>query len=157
MDKNTLLQSLPQRGSLYWIGLRPEKNADLQSVPSAQINAEEGLEGDHYRGRSKKRQVTLIQKEHLEVVGQFLGKEVSPLLTRRNLVVEGINLLALKDQTFCIGDVILEGTGHCHPCSKMEINLGAGGYNAMRGHGGITAKVIQGGTIALGDEVSLVK
>ena len=81
---------------------------------------------------------------------------IDPSLTRRNIVVSGINLLALKERQFIIGaDVILETTGLCHPCSRMEENLGAGGYNAMRGHGGITAKVIQGGTIQAGDPIKL--
>jgi MOSC domain-containing protein YiiM len=71
-------------------------------------------------------------------------------------MVSGINLLALKDRRFQIGEVLLEGTGYCHPCSKMERNLGEGGYNAMRGHGGLTAKILRGGTIRLGDTVRLV-
>ena len=97
-------------------------------------------------------------KEHLKVVASILGKdEVDPLLTRRNIVISGVNLLAFKNMQFQIGkDVILEMTGACHPCSKMEKNLGPGGYNAMRGHGGITTKVIQGGEIGVGDEVRLV-
>jgi MOSC domain-containing protein YiiM len=68
-------------------------------------------------------------------------------------VVQGINLLSLKEKQFKIGNVILETTGLCQPCSRMEMNLGTGGYNAMRGHGGITAKVVRAGTIAIDDEV----
>ncbi|MDW3192305.1 MAG: MOSC domain-containing protein [Cytophagales bacterium] len=153
-----LMQSMPQVGTINWIGLRPERKSPLQSVKSALVNTENGLTGDHFNGKySDKRQVTLIQKEHLATVASILGKEtVDPGHTRRNIVVSGINLLALKDQKFQIGQAILEGTGYCHPCSQMETNLGEGGYNAMRGHGGITARVIQEGAIKIGDEVRLV-
>ena len=68
-------------------------------------------------------------------------------------MVSGINLLALKDKRFRAGDVLLEYTGACHPCSKMERALGAGGYNAMRGHGGITARVLEAGLLRIGDRV----
>ncbi|MEH6562787.1 MAG: MOSC domain-containing protein [Marinobacter sp.] len=78
---------------------------------------------------------------------------IGPEVFRRNIVVSGLNLLALKGKTFQIGGVVLEYTGLCHPCSKMEISLGPGGYNAMRGHGGITTRVVEGGDMALGDAV----
>lgn len=153
-----LLDTLPQKGRLVWIGLRPARKAELISVEEAEITTEEGLRGDHYKGtRSKKRQVTLIQAEHLQAVASMLGQdEIPPGLTRRNLLVAGINLLALKDRKFQIGEVVLEGTGLCHPCSRMEENLGPGGYNAMRGHGGLTARVIRGGKIRLEDKVFMI-
>ncbi len=91
----------------------------------------------------------------MAVIAACLGHEsVDPALLRRNIVVSGINLLALKDKHFHIGDTLLEFTGPCHPCSKMERMLGAGGYNAMRGHGGITARVHEAGVIRLSDTVS---
>ena len=82
---------------------------------------------------------------------------VTPQQLRRNLVIAGINLLALKGQRFQIGEVILEGTAPCAPCSKMETALGPGGFNAMRGHGGLCARVLQGGMIRLGDTVSMLQ
>ena len=103
-----------------------------------------------------KRQVTLIQAEHLGVIAALAGLEaVTPEQLRRNIVVSGLPLLALKDRRFRIGSeadgwVLLEGTGECHPCSRMEEALGAGGYNAVRGHGGITARVLEGGLIVVG-------
>jgi len=149
---------MPQTGKIEWIGLRPSKKASLEEVTEAQITEADGLVGDHYTGTSKKRQVTLIQAEHLQTVASVLKKDaINPQETRRNIVVSGINILALKDKQFRIGEeVILEMTGLCHPCSRMEANLGEGGYNAMRGHGGITTKVIKGGTIKVGDAVAML-
>lgn len=128
--------------------------------PTQQVEAVvgRGLVGDHRADRDRKtsgkRQVTLVQAEHLPVVASLTGRrEVDPALLRRNLVVAGINLLSLKGHRFRIGDVELVGTGECHPCSRMEENLGEGGYQAMRGHGGLTASVVNGGTIEVGAEV----
>lgn len=146
-----------QSGKVEWIGLRPAKRAALETVSSVSVTEEKGLVGDHYSGQSGKRQVTLIQAEHLDAVASMLGMEkVPPEWVRRNIVVSGINLLALKDSTFRIGDCELEVTGLCHPCSRMEENLGKGGYNAMRGHGGITTRVVKGGTIQLGDTIDFL-
>ena len=148
--------TMPQVGTVEWIGVRPKRKAVLNEVDSVAITVESGLVGDHNVNKGGKRMVTLIQKEHIDLVQSVMGKSVSPLDLRRNIVVSGINLLALHDQEFTIGDcVILRGTGHCVPCSRMEQNLGSGGYNAMRGHGGITATVVVGGTVDVGSYVAL--
>lgn len=154
----SLINNLPQIGRLEWIGIRPERRQPLKNLKEVEVTEKGGLAGDHFSSTfSKKRQVTLIQKEHLDGVASLLGTDtIDPVLTRRNLVIKGINLFALRDKKFSIGEVVLEGTGYCHPCSRMEENLGSGGYNAMRGHGGITAKVIKGGLISEGDEVKLL-
>lgn len=157
-----LLQTLPRAGRLEWIGLRLARRGEVRSVPQADAEVGLGLLGDHRTNRKpdpkSKRQVTLIQAEHMDVVAALTAHtEVSPALLRRNLLVSGINLLALKDQRFYVGEVLLEGTGLCHPCSRMEENLGEGGYNAMRGHGGITARIVEGGTIRVGDPVRFAK
>ena len=102
--------------------------------------------------------MTLLQAEHLPVIAALVGRgEIDPALLRRNLVVSGINLLALVAAEFAVGPVRLLGTGRCHPCSRMEEALGPGGYNAMRGHGGITALVLEPGVLAIGDPVRLVR
>jgi len=153
----TLLDTLPQIGNVDWIGLREGKKADLVIVDKVMANTKQGLIGDRYAGRSGVRQVTLIQAEHLHVIASCCGnKNVEPKLLRRNIVVSGINLLALKDKCFSIGTAKLQMTGLCHPCSFMEKTLGPGGYNAVRGHGGITARVIENGEISINDQVCYI-
>ncbi len=147
---HTLLNTLPQAGTVTWLGTRPERRAPLEAHPTVTIT-DKGIEGDHFSGRpGSKRQVTLIQHEHLLAVASMLGMaEVPPELVRRNIVVKSINLLALKNKQFIVGGAVLAMTGLCHPCSRMEENLGPGGYNAMRGHGGITARVVAPGAVTV--------
>lgn len=151
-----LINTIAYPGELVWIGLRPQRRAQMQVVEQADITAN-GLTGDHASGAGKiagKRGVTLIQQEHLAVIGAFLHQPpIDPTLLRRNLVIKGINLLSLKGRTIKIGTATLAVTGPCAPCSRMEEMLGNGGYSAVRGHGGITARILTSGTIALGDTV----
>ena len=150
-----LLATFAGEGRLHWIGLRPGRRETVASVPSAQLLAGRGIAGDRSASRrGGRRQVTLLQQEHLAAIASLCGREqVEPALLRRNLLVSGINLLALKGVRFRLGDALLEGTGACHPCSRMEEVLGIGGYNAVRGHGGITAVVVEGGRISVGDSL----
>ncbi|AUD02712.1 MOSC domain-containing protein [Spirosoma pollinicola] len=153
-----LFDVFPRSGRVEWIGIRPERRVAVEAVDSIDVSEKKGILGDHYSGQSGNRHVTLIQAEHLPVVAALTGRDVlDPAVVRRNIVVSGLNLLALKDHKIQIGDVVLQITGQCHPCSKMETALGPGGYNAMRGHGGMTAKVIQGGSLRVGDEVMPVR
>ena len=147
-----LLARFPREGRVDWIGVRPARRADLIELGDVAI-VERGLVGDH-RARPGKRAVTLIQAEHLPAIAAMAGKtDMDPGLLRRNIVVSGINLLALRKRRFRLGTAILEGTGPCAPCSRMEEALGPGGYNAVRGHGGITARVVEPGRAATGDAV----
>lgn len=152
------LGNLPQVGRVEAILLRPAHRAPVERRESAWARAGQGLEGDRHRG-SGRRQVTLLQAEHLDVIASLLGRApgaVDPAALRRNLVVRGVNLLALRQARFRVGAALLEGTGTCDPCSRMEEALGDGGFNALRGHGGITARVLEPGLIEVGAEVRLV-
>ena len=141
-------------GRLEWIGLRPARREPLLAVDNADVS-EAGLVGDH--ARPGRRAVTLIQSEHLPVIAALAKlDEVAPEMLRRNLVVSGLNLIALRHRRIAIGDVVLSITAPCPPCSRMEEALGPGGYTAMRGHGGVYAEVVTGGALALGDCVSPV-
>jgi MOSC domain-containing protein YiiM len=142
-------------GRVKWIGIRPARRQTIEVLEQVQANTQNGLIGDRYAGSSGKRQVTLIQWEHLSAIASMLSIEaVDPALLRRNIAISGINLLALKDKQFSLGSAVLEYTGLCHPCSFMETTLGPGGYNAVRGHGGLTARVIDSGLIRVNDRLS---
>lgn len=163
-----LVRQFPRPGRLDRIILRPERRAPTVCVDSVQVLMDRGLAGDRASDRKPaaagggKRQVTLIQAEHLPAIAAFMGVEkVDPMLLRRNLVVSGLNLLAARalfknePMVLCIGDqVALEITGPCEPCSRMEALLGPGGYNAMRGHGGMNARVIADGVVRVGDAIT---
>jgi MOSC domain-containing protein YiiM len=153
-----LFENFVQKGEVVWVGIRPASRANIKVLDAVKVT-KLGLEGDRStkNAPTNKRQVTLIQSEHLEAAASFLGiSKIDPTLTRRNIVVKGLNLNALKGRKFQIGTAILEMTGFCYPCGRMEENLGKGGFNAMRGHGGITCRVISEGEITLGDAVEVV-
>lgn len=152
------LEDVPQTGTLAWIGLRPAADAAMIVVDHCEVIEDRGLAGDRAAKRSGgNRQVTLIQAEHLPVIARLCGlPAVAPERLRRNLVIEGINLVALQKLRFAIGDVILAGTGPCAPCGTLDETIGPGAFQATRGHGGITAKVVRGGVIRVGDRVRVV-
>jgi MOSC domain-containing protein YiiM len=152
------------------IVLRPGRGAPAIRVDEAIATPGRGLEGDRRAlqadvraHRSTARELTIVQAEHLPLLARWTGHDALDVrLLRRNLVVSGVNLLALRSPfadrplLWRIGEqVVMRVTGSCDPCSRMEEALGPGGYNAMRGHGGVTACLVRGGLIRVGDPVAL--
>ena len=164
-----LVQRFCAEGRVEAIVLRPERQKPAHFAAQVQAEPGLGLIGDRRSGtvrvglEVRKREITMFQSEHLPVVAAWCGLEsLEATRLRRNLVVSGINLLAMRSPfpdvrlEWQIGDqVCLEVTGSCDPCSRMESELGLGGYNALRGHGGVTARLVTGGTIRVGDGVQL--
>ena len=158
------LEDLPS-GELSWIGLRPERRAEVVEVGSVQAIAGSGLAGDHRYENTlgSGRQVTLMSEEYVGQIAHFLSLSGEAVvanaalarLLRRNLVIKGMNLEALRYQQFSIGGAIFEAGAICHPCLRMEELLGKGGIAAMIGHGGLCLKVVQSGKISVGDAVCL--
>ena len=155
LDK--IARDLPP-GTLTWIGLRSERRGQVTPVERAKAIAAKGLEGDHRMDKTlgSARQVTLISEEFMQQIAHFTGfSTIDPVLLRRNLVVSGINLNALRHQRFQIGEAVFEATALCHPCSRMDAALGKGGVAAMIGHGGLCARILNTGYITVGDRLEV--
>ncbi|MFP7673067.1 MOSC domain-containing protein [Marivita sp. S0852] len=155
IELRTLLSRHAQDGRVAWIGIRPKRHDSM--VPQSDVHVlQDGLSGDH--ARPGKRAVTLIQAEHLPVIAALIGRQdIAPDILRRNILVSGLNLSALRGAILSVGTARLRITTVCAPCSRMETALGHGGYNAMRGHGGWCAEVVAPGHLSLGDPVQVVE
>lgn len=152
-----LVDTVVGHGRVDAIVVRPGRRVPATHVTHTRAVVDRGLAADRHSARARPRsirQVTLLQAEHLPVIAALAGlDEVDPRDLRRNLVVRGLNLLAAKGRRLQVGDAVLEVTGPCHPCSRMEEALGPGGFQAMRGHGGMNARVVVDGDITVGDTV----
>ncbi|MFK7937868.1 MAG: MOSC domain-containing protein [Roseovarius sp.] len=147
-ELRTLRQRHAAPGVVTWIGLRPERLADVVVVDRSALD-ETGLIRDH--SRAGPRALTLIQAEHLPVIASLAGvPEVAPETLRRNIVIRGINLWAVRHDRLRLGTAEIKLTKPCSPCSRMERLIGPGAYNAMRGHGGWYAEIAVPGVVHLG-------
>ena len=148
-------------GKLEWIGIR-EFQGDIKSLDSVLAIKGEGLEGDKITSKkSKKRQVTLMQKEHISVILSLAQEKDQSRIRKiqyyfkRNLLISKCNVQNLKGKIFTIGDAKFLGTGDCKPCKKIENLLGVSMLDAMQGMGGITALVAESGIIKINDQLKL--
>ncbi len=167
MELRELTRQFGRPGRLDAIFLRPRRDVAAIGVESVAALADRGLAGDRSAAREPPatgggtRLVTLIQTEHVPLIAAWTDRpDLDPAALRRNLMISGLNLLAARSPFADVrlhlrvgADVLIRVTGPCDPCSKMEAVLGRGGYNAMRGHGGLTARVVAGGTLRIGDAV----
>ncbi|MCF8237198.1 MAG: MOSC domain-containing protein [Saprospiraceae bacterium] len=141
-------------GRVRWIGVRSERYEPLTLKDEVVAQAGIGLEGDHYQDPGGKRQITLIMQEDLVSAAADLGREeIDPGLVRRNVVISGVDLHRYTKGFLRIGPCLIEVTGKCHPCQRMEQNLGEGGLRSLAGRGGVTGRILEGGVIQKDDLV----
>ena len=121
----------------------------MMAVESARAVENLGLEGDRHAKADSKRQVLLMEAETLEKVGLQVGD------VKENITTRGIELMDLPVGTrLRVGEAILEITGQCHPCERME-ELRPGLRATLAGQRGMLARVAQGGWMRLGDSIAV--
>lgn len=124
------------------------------SVDSAECIAGKGIIGDRYFGYKDnwKGQITFITRETIAAVSEKLGKEeIDAKLFRRNVVVSGIDLNTLIGKTFRLGSAVFRGSEECAPCIWMDEVVQKGAKELMKGRGGLRCRIVESGTIRLGE------
>ncbi|HXF64415.1 MAG TPA: MOSC domain-containing protein [Caldilineaceae bacterium] len=126
-------------------------------VAEVEARAGRGLVGDRYYGAPAhyEAQVTFFAWEVFAALqAEFNRPDLSPILTRRNIVLAGANLNQLIDQEFTLDfgehGVRLVGVHPCSPCAWMDAMLGEGAHTFLRGRGGLRARVLSSGVIRRG-------
>lgn len=132
------------------IQLCPGHREPMQPVDQATLITGVGLEGDKHAAPASLRQVLLADREALDEVA------VAPGTIKENLTVEGLNVMGLAVGTrLRLGaQAVLEITNVCEPCFRMdEIRMGL--KDELVGRRGMVSRVIQGGSIRIGDPISI--
>jgi MOSC domain-containing protein YiiM len=145
-------------GTVSAVYVAPAAESAMVAVPSASAVAGRGLEGDRYfdgagtfseRGGTG-RDITLVDAAALADAG------VAPAESRRNVVVEGLDLDALIGRTFRVGEVECVGRRRCEPCAHLQRLTRPGVLRALVRRGGLRADVVSGGVVRVGDAVAAV-
>ena len=122
----------------------------ILEVDRIECVAGQGLVGDRYFAEKKdsKGQITFFALEvHRQLCAQFAQPGTPPSVYRRNVITEGFDLNALIGQEFELQGLRFLGTEECKPCSWMDQAVAPGAEAAMKGHGGLRAKILTTGTL----------
>ena len=149
-------------GRLIGIAHRPAHRAPMQTVDSALVETNGGVEGDHKGRKFPRRGVTLLAREAWEAALAELAKTGNvddlPWTARRaNLLIEGVELPRALGGIVQIGPVVLEITYPTTPCKRMD-EAREGLMRALypEWRGGVTCRVLEGGRVSVGDSVAVL-
>jgi MOSC domain-containing protein YiiM len=152
-------------GRVVSLFISPRRGERMQPRTVVRALAGQGLEGDRYAlaqgsysrtRRQVARHVSLIGREAMEAANEQLSRlglaPFEPDETRRNIIVEGVDVYALLGRDFRIGAVRLRGSDITRPCHVPSAAAGKTGFKeAYHDRGGILAEILSEGLIALGD------
>ena len=143
-------------GRLIGIARREQKRADMEILEDAEVSEHTGVAED-FRGKPGNRQVTVVSAEAWAATCEDLGQQMPWTTRRANLLVEDVQLPRRTGDVIEVGSVRLLITMEVDPCSRMEEQ-----YDGLKAaltpdwRGGVACTVLQGGSVRLGDDVSVV-
>jgi MOSC domain-containing protein YiiM len=136
----------------------------MQPLSEAEATAGVGLAGDRYAvgvgfysarpTDPGAREVTLFEAEVLDQLRADHGIVLTVAEHRRNLTTRGVRLSGLLGRRFRVGEVLLEGVKDCPPCEHLEQLVEKAVLQPLVGRGGLRARVLEGGTIRVGDPIA---
>jgi MOSC domain-containing protein YiiM len=141
-----------ENASLQAIWIKRAHRGPMDRVDEAQLEEGRGLVGNV--DRSRRRQVTIIDRHTWDRLMAELHANADPSSRRANLLVSGIALANTRGRVLCIGSTRLLIDGETTPCERMDDAV-PGLQAAMRQNwsGGVFAQVLTGGTIRIGDPI----
>ncbi|WP_344778721.1 MOSC domain-containing protein [Nocardioides panacisoli] len=124
----------------------------MQEKQAVEVEAGKGIVGDRYHG-TRHRHVTVQSRERLAEAAAVFGADVPEGLTRRNVTISHGDVPREPGARLRIGDVLLEAVRVSAPCKLLVDTIGRGAQEALRRRAGTVFRVLEGGTIAVGDTV----
>lgn len=150
-------------GHIEAIFVAPAAGGAMVEVGEVRALPGRGLDGDRYAAGTGEysdkggfREATLIEAEAVEGAAGEYSIDLTPDLTRRNIVTRGVALNHLVGVEFTVGEVRMIGRKLCEPCNHMEeLSARPGARRALIHRGGLRAEILTEGVIRKGDAVEI--
>jgi MOSC domain-containing protein YiiM len=141
------------RGRLEAIWIKRAHRGAMDSVREARLIEGRGIDGNV--DRSRRRQVTLLERERWDRVVASVRGDADPSERRANLLVGGVSLAQTRGRVLRVGEARLVIGGETTPCERMEAVLpGLRAALASEWGGGAFAQVVTGGVVRVGDPIA---
>ncbi len=133
-----------------------KKGIVKKEIPLAEFLEEWGIDGDAHAGKWH-RQVSLLAGESIDLVKQTLPTLKNGAFAE-NVITRGIDLSAIRigDRLDLGGDVVLEVTQIGKKCHNDGCAIKKATGDCIMPREGIFAKVLRGGTVKAGDNISVL-
>ena len=135
-------------GTVAQVQVSPVRRQPMTVLTEAQFLAGHGIDGDRHAGRTRTRQVLIMDSETQAEFG------IGPAVTRENVTTAGLDLSGLRPgMRVRLGEsAVVEITGDCDPCSQMD-EAEPGLREKIDGRRGMLGRIVTDGAVRPGDAI----